>query len=163
DVLSLKNRLLDPRERDAILAASGIVLSGTSGSSADGSSVIRNRASKVEDEPVPSESPLVVQVSRWDRLKDPAGLVTAFLSDTNAAALGAHLIVAGPEVQAIADDPEDAAVFDEVRRRWSALALRDRRRVHLICVPIADLEENAWIVNALQSRANVIAQKSLVE
>src|SRR5205823_7797775 len=113
DVLSVKNRPLDPGERDAILAASGIV-SGASRRSANGSNgTVTRRASKVEDDPIPSESPLVVQVSRWDRLKDPAGLLRAFCGDANAETLGAHLVVAGPQVQAIADDPEDAAVFAE--------------------------------------------------
>ena len=142
DVLLVKNRPLDPGERDAILDASGIVSSGASRRSVNGSNgTVTHRASKVEDEPVPSESPIVMQVSRWDRLKDPAGLLRAFSSDANAETLGAHLVVAGPQVQAIADDPEDAAVFAQVPRTWSALPLNARRRTHLICLPADNLEE----------------------
>jgi len=38
-----------------------------------------------------------------------------------------------------------------------------RRRVHLALLPMQDAEENAVIVNALQRRADVVAQKSLAE
>ena len=38
-----------------------------------------------------------------------------------------------------------------------------KERVHLACLPMADLEENAAIVNALQRRANVVVQKSIAE
>ena len=38
-----------------------------------------------------------------------------------------------------------------------------RRRVHLALLPMEDPEENAVIVNALQRRADVVAQKSLAE
>ena len=38
-----------------------------------------------------------------------------------------------------------------------------RRRVHLALLPMEDAEENAVIVNALQRRADVVAQKSLAE
>ena len=38
-----------------------------------------------------------------------------------------------------------------------------RRRVHLAPLPMDDAEENAAIVNALQQRASVVAQKSLAE
>ena len=38
-----------------------------------------------------------------------------------------------------------------------------RRRVHIACLPMDDIEENAAIVNALQRRSDVIVQKSLAE
>src|SRR5207245_2095705 len=38
-----------------------------------------------------------------------------------------------------------------------------RDRVHLACLPMDDLEENAAIVNALQRRADVVVQKSIAE
>src|SRR5690606_16174598 len=38
-----------------------------------------------------------------------------------------------------------------------------RSRVHLACLPMADVEENAAIVNALQRHATVVVQKSLQE
>ena len=53
------------------------------------------------------ENPLVVQVSRWDPLKDPIGVMEGFaqLLDANRAGK-AHLVLAGPNVADISDDPE---------------------------------------------------------
>ena len=56
------------------------------------------------------------------------------------------------------------------RRSWTrpgttsraSIALA-RERVHLACLPMDDLEENAAIVNALQRRADVVVQKSIAE
>jgi trehalose synthase len=105
---------------------------------------------------------LVVQVSRWDRLKDPLGVLNGFVNHV-AREHGAHLVLAGPEVGAVADDPEGAVVLDEVTQAWKALPEPARERVHLVCLPMQDAEENAVIVNALQRRAEVVVQKSLAE
>ena len=106
------------------------------------------------------DEPLVVQVSRWDRLKDHMGVMTGFAEHV-APATGAHLILAGPNVNAVADDPEGAEVLDEVWAAWRELPHARRSRVHLSCLPMADIEENAAIVNALQRHATVVVQKSL--
>jgi trehalose synthase len=74
-----------------------------------------------------------------------------------------HLLLAGPDVTAVADDPEGAAVFDEIEAAWTGLPQRVRRRVHLALLPMDEADENAVIVNALQRRADVVAQKSLAE
>ena len=37
------------------------------------------------------------------------------------------------------------------------------QRVHLACLPMEDIEENAAMVNAIQRRADVVLQKSLAE
>ena len=72
-------------------------------------------------------------------------------------------MLAGPSTAAVADDPEGREVLEEI------LALREtcppdvRRRVHVASLPMDDTEENAAIVNALQRRADVVAQKSLAE
>jgi trehalose synthase len=66
-------------------------------------------------------------------------------------------------VRAVSDDPEGAAVFAEVAEAWHALPSVVRRRVHLASLPMADVEENAAIVNALQRHADVVVQKSLAE
>ena len=79
-------------------------------------------------------------------------------------ATGAHLLLAGPSVAAVADDPEGAEVLAESRdARCGAAARRCAARVHLACLPMDDVEENAAIVNALQRRADVVVQKSLAE
>jgi trehalose synthase len=74
-----------------------------------------------------------------------------------------HLLLAGPDVTAVTDDPEGAVVFAEAEAAWHDLPLNVRRRVHLAQLPMEDPEENAVIVNALQRRADVVAQKSLAE
>ena len=62
-----------------------------------------------------------------------------------------------------ADDPEAAAVYKEVERRWRLLPSAERERIELAQLPMRDLDENAAIVNALQRQATVIAKKSLEE
>jgi len=108
------------------------------------------------------ETPLVVQVSRWDPLKDMVGVLRGFAL-TSARAPGAELVLAGPNVQGVADDPEGPAVFAEVLAAWRALPDDARQKVHLANLPTNDLEENAAIVNALQRHAAVVVQKSLHE
>ena len=49
------------------------------------------------------------------------------------------------------------------RRPGTSCRERVRRRVHLALLPMDDRDENAIIVNALQRRADVVAQKSLAE
>jgi len=75
----------------------------------------------------------------------------------------AHLVLAGPEVSAVADDPEGADVLKQTILAWEGLPEPARTRVHLARLPMADAEENAAIVNALQRWSEVIAQKSLAE
>lgn len=110
---------------------------------------------------LPDEVPLVVQVSRWDRLKDHGGLLTLFSRDlVNAEA---HLALVGPDSAGVDDDPEGAAVYGEIATRWEQLPPEMRRRIHLVSLPMDDLDENAFMVNAIQRRADVIVQKSLAE
>ncbi|HYX89830.1 MAG TPA: glycosyltransferase, partial [Gaiellaceae bacterium] len=112
--------------------------------------------------PPPADAPLVVQVSRWDRMKDMAGVMEGFARHVDPA-LGAHLLLCGPAVTGVADDPEAAAVLDECIALWRKLPHAVRSRVHLACTPMADADEAASIVNALQRRAAVVVQKSLAE
>ena len=76
---------------------------------------------------------------------------------------GAELVLAGPDVKAVADNPEGAQVFAQVEEAWRALPYPLRRVVHLALLPMQDIEENAAIVNALQRRATIVVQKSLHE
>lgn len=112
--------------------------------------------------PLDPADPVVLQVSRWDRLKDPAGVLAAF-RDGIAPATGAHLVLAAPSTAAVTDDPEGAEVLDELRALRAGLPPELTGRVHLLSLPMDDLEENAAIVNALQRRADVVVQKSLAE
>jgi len=110
------------------------------------------------------DTPLVVQVSRWDSMKDPIGVLEAFAHFVEPEApRGAHLVLAGPSLHAVADDPEGARVFADLQRSWLALTDSLRKTAHLAMLPMNDGEENAAIVNALQRHAAVIVQKSLRE
>lgn len=112
--------------------------------------------------PLPGpEDQVVVQVSRWDRLKDPVGVMEGFALAVRDGA--AHLILAGPSLGSVSDDPDGAMVLAETELAWRRLPDGVRERVHLACLPMEDLEENAAIVNALQRRATIIVQKSLKE
>jgi trehalose synthase len=109
----------------------------------------------------PAETPLVVQVSRWDRLKDPTGVMIGFAE--HVVDSEAHLVLAGPGGNSVSDDPEGAEVLEETQSAWRELSGRQRSRVHLASLPMVEIEENAAIVNALQRHATVIVQKSIAE
>jgi trehalose synthase len=110
------------------------------------------------------DTPLVVQVSRWDPLKDPIGVLRGFARLCEGPmASRAHLVLAGPNVTAVADDPEGGEVFASVLEAWRALPHATRCRAHLASLPTNDIAENAVIVNALQRHATVVIQKSLRE
>jgi trehalose synthase len=72
-------------------------------------------------------------------------------------------VLAGPANDGVDDDPESDETLLAVTRRWEQLPVAVRRRVHLACIPMDDLDENAAIVNALQRNATVVVQKSLAE
>jgi trehalose synthase len=110
------------------------------------------------------DTPLVVQISRWDALKDPAGVLQGFVDLLEEGrASDAELLLAGPNVGAVADDPDGARMLDEMLVIWRRLPHEARRRVHLASLPVHDVDENATIVNALQRHATVVVQKSLQE
>jgi trehalose synthase len=106
--------------------------------------------------------PVVLQVSRWDRLKDMCGVMAAFAQHLAPREHG-YLVLAGPQVDEVSDDPEGAQVYRECQSAWRDLPLAARRRVMLATLPMDDVDENATVVNALQRHATVIAQKSLAE
>ena len=124
---------------------------------------VQRRAEMLGEEPLVAEVPVVMQVSRWDQLKDPLGVLGAF-SGHVANRSDAHLLLVGPSTVAVADDPEGAQVLDAVPgQRGMSCRASVRRRVHLCSLPMDDVEENAAIVNALQRHADVVVQKSLAE
>jgi trehalose synthase len=167
DAFSAKNQDLDEGKVGAILEAAGIQQEGAAGHAPafvrqDGSPahVVRH-AELNQKAPVRPEDRVVVQVSRWDRLKDPLGVMRGFVDHVGGD--DAHLVLAGPSVEAVTDDPEGAEVLAEARETLEGLDPDRRARIHLACLPMEDLEENAAIVNALQRRADVVVQKSIAE
>ncbi|MBD3944166.1 glycosyltransferase [Nocardioides ganghwensis] len=142
DPFSPKNAEMAPAEVEALVHRPGLV---------------------VEGPPLPTDAPLVLQVSRWDRLKDMAGVMEAFAAHLDELPPDVHLVLAGPETDGVADDPEASEVLAECRERHRSLPERARLRIHLVSVPMDDLDANARTVNALQRRAAVVVQKSLAE
>ncbi|MET3803288.1 trehalose synthase [Nakamurella sp. UYEF19] len=168
DPLSTKNRPLDTTAVSDILVYTGL-LGGSPAlppmfSRRDGSAArLERRAEVVQLGPPPSpREPVVVQVSRWDRLKDMIGVMTGFAEYIATTGSG-HLILAGPNASGVSDDPEGAAQFASCVQEWRGLPERHRRRIHLASLPVVDAEENALIVNAVQRHAAVVVQKSLAE
>lgn len=121
DPLSDKNKELPAEAVDAVLAKYGL-----------------NR-----------DKPLILQVSRFDRLKDPLGVIKTFeLVRKNFAC---QLVLAGG---AASDDPESGGVLEEVKERAG-----DNPDIHILDIPPgSDID-----INALQRAATIIMQKSLRE
>lgn len=167
DAFSPKNQQMGPDSVDAILAATKMVdaevRTAPSFSRVDGTLGVVERATEMYGAPPPDGSvPLVVQVSRWDALKDPLGVMQGFMEHVSPSTK-AHLILAGPAVEEVTDDPEGAQVLRQVRDAWERSPAERRERVHLACMPMQDGAENAAIVNALQRKATVVVQKSIAE
>jgi trehalose synthase len=167
DPVSPKNAEIEASDVDAILGAAGVLaVSESSDARVEidgvGSVHVRRDAERVEEGPVPVDAALVAQVSRWDRLKDPVGVLQGFARHVRPN-LGAHLLLVGPAMASVADDPEGAEVFAEALAAWQRLPARPRARIHLVNLPAEDRIENAVVVNALQRKVDVVVQKSLAE
>ena len=166
DAFSPKNQVLSDESIASILAVIGLQAGDHHDHALfhrfDGSKARVDRHAEIDQAaPLTPDAPLVAQVSRWDRLKDPIGVLRAFAEYTSAR--DAHLAVVGPSVAEVADDPEGAQVLADVRSAREQLPADIRDRVHLVTLPMDDIEENAAMVNAIQRRSNVILQKSLAE
>jgi trehalose synthase len=169
DVFAPKNQPMQPPMVSAILQVAGILDARNGDLPApvfrhlDGSpGRVVGRAEMIQDEPIPPAVPIVLQVSHWDPLKDPLGVLEGFVRHVPDR-LGAHLVLAGPAATSVGDDPESEQVLQQTRRAAAALPTGARARLHLACLPMDDLGENGAMVNALQRRADVIVQKSLAE
>ncbi len=157
DPFTTKNLALGPTEAVGLLASADLL-------AADGVApdrrVVRG-AEVVREGAAPKAGvPLVVQVSRWDRMKDMRGVLDSFVAHVPPPA---HLVLAGPAVAGVADDPEGAEVWAETAAAWAGAPDEPRSRVHLAAIPMHDPIENALVVNALQQHARVVTQKSVAE
>jgi trehalose synthase len=172
DPFSLKNMELDDSEVDRILQLVGLAresggkpepvsFTGRHGTA----QTVRRHGHLTAGlvEAPPAQARLVVQVSRWDRLKDMAGVMAAFADSVAHEHPDSYLLLVGPSVDGVSDDPEGAEVLAECEQQWKALPDDVRDRVLLIRVPMDDLDENAVIVNAIQRRAQIVVQKSFAE
>ena len=167
DHASAKNVEIDPVRTVAILAAAGIVWGPNGAGDAtfarsDGTEArVSHVAQVTPDASLPPDVPLVLQVSRWDALKDPVGVIRGFVDEPGIT--DAHLMLAGPMPGAVVDDPEAATVLARGPCVVGEPPGTAPGRVHLVNIPTDDAEENATIVNALQRHAEVVVQKSLAE
>lgn len=97
---------------------------------------------------VPADKPIITQISRFDRLKDPIGVIEVYKKVKKY--IDCRLILAGGTA---VDDPEGMQVLDEVKEMSKSDA-----DIHILLLPQNDIE-----VNALQRASTVIIQKSLKE
>jgi trehalose synthase len=166
DAFSPKNQDLDAATVEAILGVLGLGPDSQRAAPTflrgDGTpGRVERRADLLQEEPLPPGARVVAQVSRWDRLKDPRGLLHCFERHLDDAAI--HLVLVAPAADAVADDPEGAAVYGDVAESWRRMDGERRRRAHLVSLPMYDLDENGAMVNAIQRRADVLVQKSIAE
>ena len=166
DAFSPKNQDLPAKAAAAILHQATILGGAASAEPVftrhDGTRGRVARFAEVDQEaPLGRDDRVVCQVSRWDRLKDPLGVMEALAPRLSSR--GAHLVLAGPGPGTVADDPESVDVLAEVRASRAALEPAQRERVHLASLPMMDLEENAAMVNALQRHSDIVVQKSFAE
>jgi trehalose synthase len=172
DIFSPKNQELDEATVRSILAQADLI-DGPPATGRpplfwcdDGSpEQVRRRAEVVRVGRAPSwETPIVLQLSRWDPLKDPVGVMRGFAELLERrSGDDVQLVLAGPSTEGVADDPEGALVLQEVIETWRKLPEAVRERIHLASLPTDDVAENAAMVNALQRHARVVVQKSLHE
>ena len=106
-------------------------------------------ASTLQTLSIPDDGPILTQISRFDRFKDPVGVIEAF-NHLNPAT-GARLVLAGGGAS---DDPEGAAVLEEVRD-----CVNGNGRIHVLELP-SDAHRT---INALQRASTVVIQKSTKE
>jgi trehalose synthase len=170
DAFSPKNQEMEPAQVRAILRRVGLLApDGDDGTEPvfrrpdESEARVERRCETIGEGELPDpDARLVVQVSRWDRLKDPAGVMHGFAGVIEAGH-DAWLILAGPSLGSVTDDPDGASVLAEIEADRGRLPAPIRRRVLLACLPMEDLDENGAIVNALQRQATIVVQKSLKE
>jgi trehalose synthase len=169
DAFSAKNVPISRGSVRAILHRIGLLAHGSTNGELDftrtngSSGRVERKAVIFQTAPIPSwRVPVITQVSRWDPLKDMQGVMRGFAVRLDAMD-GAHLVLAGPDVSGVTDDPEGVRVWEECVALWRDLPQHTQDRVHLASLPMDDVEENAMMVNALQRHASVVVQKSLEE
>jgi trehalose synthase len=168
DPLSAKNQPMEAATVRAVLGHVGLLrcdeVCGTAFVRRDGSPGRVDRHADILQTggPAPAEAPLVLSTTRWEARNDPLGLLACF-ADEVAPHAGAHLVLAGPAVHGVPEDPDAPQMFADCVAWWRRLPHALRTRVHLACLPVADPEENSAIVNALQRHAAVVVDKSLAE
>ncbi len=99
---------------------------------------------------IPTDKPIITQISRFDKWKDPEGVVNVF--ELVREEVDCRLILCG---NFATDDPEGHKVYEKVSQKVK----NSKYSKNIIII----LEENNILVNILQSTAAVILQKSIKE
>src|SRR4029453_8435223 len=94
---------------------------------------------------IPTDRPLVTQISRFDRWKDPMGVIEAFRKAREQE--DCTLVLLG---NTATDDPEGAVILETIKNSID-------QRIIVLTV------DDPLLVNALQRRAAVVLQKSTRE
>jgi trehalose synthase len=97
---------------------------------------------------ISKDKPIITQISRFDMLKDPLGVIEAYFKVKKN--IDCQLVLAGGTA---ADDPEGLEVLERVKEKAS-----HDKDIHILLLPQNDIE-----VNALQRASTVIVQKSIKE
>lgn len=105
--------------------------------------------SVMEELKIPQDKPIILQVSRFDKFKDPVGVIEAYrmVKKYN----DCRLVLAGSFAT---DDPEGKEVLDEVREHAA-----DDPDIHILLLPALSDRK----INALQRAATIVVQKSIRE
>lgn len=99
---------------------------------------------------IPKDKPLIIQISRFDKWKDPVGVIEVFKVVKEK--VDCRLVLCGNMAM---DDPEGWMIYEKVKRK--AKRMIENRDIMLIT------SENNILVNALQRSSAVIIQKSIRE
>ncbi|MCD6451519.1 MAG: glycosyltransferase [Acidobacteria bacterium] len=99
---------------------------------------------------IPNDKPIILQVSRFDKWKDPKGVIEVF--ELVKEEVDCRLVLCG---NMATDDPEGALIYDEVKEK--AKKWMEKGDIILITY------DNNILVNALQRQAAVVVQKSIRE
>jgi len=99
---------------------------------------------------VPTDKPFITQISRFDKWKDPIGVVEVF--EKVKQKVDCRLVMCG---NMASDDPEGLMIFDKIKKRGKSLI--DSNDLILLTI------ESNILVNALQRSAAVVIQKSVRE
>jgi trehalose synthase len=102
--------------------------------------------SVLEKYAIPNDKPIITQISRFDYLKDPVGVIQAF--ELVRKSIDCRLVFAGGTAS---DDPESEKVLAEVKERAGG-----NPDIHILLIP----PESDVEINALQKASTVIVQKS---
>ncbi|MCK4538566.1 MAG: glycosyltransferase [Candidatus Krumholzibacteria bacterium] len=99
---------------------------------------------------IDTERPIMLQVSRFDRFKDPVGVIQAYRL-TKKFVPSLQLVLAGGEAT---DDPESQAVLEDIN-----IAANKDTDIHILVLP-SDAHRT---INALQRASDIVLQKSTRE